>query len=64
MQLMEFLPLQNLFSTFQLYRDFIFVHFFFLWGKKPQPHLRGENRDKKAHEEIVFLSNVLFSMTA
>lgn len=38
---MEFLPLQNLFSTFQLYRDFIFVHFFFPLGKKTSTPFEG-----------------------
>lgn len=65
MKLTGFLPVQNLsssLSTFQ--RDFIFVPFFFFSPKEKKKHLRGENRDKKAREEILFLSNVLFSMTA
>lgn len=66
MKLMEFLPVQNLSSTLSTFqRDFIFVPFsFFFSKKKKKKHLRGENRDKKAHEEILFLSNVLFPMTA
>jgi len=66
MKLMEFLLVQNLSSTLSTFQtDFIFVPFsFFFPLKEKKKLLRGENKDKKAREEILFRSNVLFSMTA
>lgn len=43
---------------------FFFLIFVFLSPKEKKETFKVENRDKKACEEILFLSNVLFSMTA